>query len=192
MEFTPVDYASLIFQVARTYNNAHVLVESNDIGGQVVDALWMDFEYEEILHSESAGRAGKRISAGYGKATERGVRTTKSVKAIGCNTLKLLIEQDKLIINDWDTIHELSTFSRIRNSYEAEPGCHDDTVMCLVLFAWLTDQIYFKDLTSINTLAALREQTEQQMEQDMLPFGFYDDGQPPDPPKSICLQLCQQ
>jgi hypothetical protein len=63
-----------------------------------------------------------------------------------------LIEQEQLVIHDYETIKELSTFSRRGTSFEAESGCHDDLVMCLVLFAWLSDQQFFKDMTDINTL----------------------------------------
>ena len=90
--------------------------------------------------------------------------------------MKLLIEQNQLILNDFHTINELSTFSKKGNSYEAESGKHDDLVMCLVLFAWLSEQQYFKDYTNINTLMSLREKSEEDMEQDMSPFGFIDDG----------------
>ena len=136
----------------------------------------MDYGYENLLSTESAGRSGKRISAGFGKNVDTGIRTTKSVKSIGCSILKMLIEQNQLIIRDFETIQELSRFSKKGNSFEAEPGSHDDLVMNLVIFAWLTDQTYFKDMTDINTLMKLREKTEEQIEEEMLPFGFIDDG----------------
>lgn len=174
---SPVDFASIIFRVAKMYNEASVLVEINDIGGQVSDTLQMDFGYENMLFTESAGRSGKRISAGFGSGSvDSGIRTTKTVKAIGCSILKLLIEQNQLIIKDTFTINELKRFSRKGNSYEAESGTHDDMVMNLVIFAWLTDQNYFKDMTDINTLSKLRERTEEQIEENLLPFGFMDDG----------------
>lgn len=94
--------------------------------------------------------------------------------------LKLLIEQRQLIINDHNTIHELSRFSRKGTSYEAEPGANDDLVMGLVLFAWMSDQQYFKDLTDINTLMKLRDKTEEELENDLLPFGFIETGHPED------------
>jgi hypothetical protein len=172
----PIDYAEVIWRTTKSYNDALILVETNDIGEQVSDILHNDFEVEGLLYTESAGRSGKRISGGFGKNVDKGIRTTKSVKAIGCNMLKMLVEQDQLIINDFNTIRELSTFSRRGNSYEAESGCHDDLVMGLVLFGWLADQPFFKDLTDINTMAALRERTEDQMLEDLTPFGFYDDG----------------
>jgi hypothetical protein len=158
------------------YNEAAVLVEINDIGEQVSDTLLMDYGYENMLYTESAGRSGKRISGGFGKAVDTGIRTTKSVKASGCSILKMLVEQNQLILNDYETIQELSRFSRKGNSYEAESGAHDDLVMNLVIFAWLTDQGYFKDMTDINTLVKLREKTEEQIAEEMLPFGFIDDG----------------
>lgn len=172
----PVDYADIIHRIAKLYNDAYVLIEINDIGGQVADTLFMDFGYENVLFTESAGRSGKRISGGFGKNVDRGIRTTKTVKSIGCSILKLLIEQEQLIIPDFETIQELSRFSKKGNSYEAESGAHDDMVMTLVLFAWLSDQGYFKDMTDINTLMKLREKSEEQLEEELLPFGFIDDG----------------
>lgn len=176
---TPLDFASIIHRISKTYNEATILVEINDIGGQVADSLYFDYESENIIFTENAGARGKRISAGFSKgASERGIRTTKTVKSIGCSMLKLLIEQQQLIINDHNTIHELSRFSRKGNSYEAESGCNDDLVMCLVLFAWMSDQQYFKELTDINTLNLLRDKTDKELEDDLVPFGFLDEGHP--------------
>lgn len=170
---TPHDYAGIIHRVAKAYNNASILVEVNDIGEQVSHALHYDFGYEHILYTENAGRSGKRITSGFGGGqVDKGIRTTKVVKSVGCSILKLLVEQNQLIINDFNTINELSTFSKRNNSYEAEPGKNDDLVMCMVLFAWLSEQQYFKDYTNINTLASLRDKTEDEIEQDLSPFGF--------------------
>ena len=142
----------MIHRVAKAYNNASVLVEVNDIGEQVSHALHYDFGYEHVLFTENAGRSGKRITSGFGgTSVDKGIRTTKIVKSIGCSIIKLLIEQNQLIVNDFNTINELSTFSKKGNSYEAESNKHDDLVMCLVLFAWLSEQQYFKDYTNINT-----------------------------------------
>lgn len=172
----PIDYADIIHRICKLYNNAAVLVEINDIGEQVATALHFDFEYENVLFTESAGRSGKRITSGFGNNTDKGIRTTKSVKSVGCSILKLMIEQNQLIVNDFNTINELSTFSRKGVSYEAEPGKNDDMVMGLVLFAWLSDQMYFKEYTNINTLARLREKTDDEILQDLTPFGFFDNG----------------
>lgn len=177
----PVDFSSIIYRIGKMYNDASVLVEINDIGEQVSDTLLLDYGYEDLLYTENAGRNGKRISSGFGgKNIDNGIRTTKSVKSVGCSILKSLVEQDQLILNDFNTIQELSRFSKKGASYEAESGSHDDLVMNLVLFAWLTDQGYFKDLTDINTMMKLREKTEEQIEEELLPFGFIDDGSDPE------------
>jgi hypothetical protein len=172
------DYAEVIHQTARLYNNAWVLVEINDIGEQAAWALQNDFEYENIMMTENGGRSGKRLTSGFGgSGKDFGIRTTKPVKMIGCSMLKMLIEQNQLIVNDGATINELATFSKKNNTYEAEPGCNDDLVMGLVLFAWMTSQQYFKDLSNINTLIELREKTKEEVMEDMVPFGFISDGQ---------------
>jgi hypothetical protein len=173
----PIDFASVLFRAGKTYNEAAILVENNDIGGQVADVLIMDYDYENMLYTQNSGRSGKVLSGGFGKHVENGIRTTKLVKGTGCSMLKMLIEQQQLVIRDFETIQEISRFSKKGNSFEAESGFHDDLVMNLVLFAWMTEQAYFKDMTDINTLIKLREKTEEQIEQEMLPFGFIDDGE---------------
>ena len=174
---TPIDYAEIIYRTIKRYNDAYTLIEVNDIGEQVAEVLHYEFEVETLMFTESAGRSGKRISTGFSKNSDKGVRTTKSVKSVGCNMLKMLIEQDQLIINDFQTINELSTFSRRGVSYEAESGCHDDLVMGLVLFAWMTDQLFFREITDINTLDKLRSRNEEELMESLLPIGFnnYDD-----------------
>jgi hypothetical protein len=168
---TPMDYTSVIFRIAKFYKDAIVLVETNDIGEQVSTSLLWDYEYDNLVYTESAGARGKRISVGGSKA-EPGVRTTVNVKAIGCSMLKLLIEQKQLLIGDANTIYELSRFSKKGKSYEAESGAHDDLVMGLVLFAWMTDQQYFKEMTNLDTLSKLRDRTEEEIEESLMPFGF--------------------
>jgi hypothetical protein len=163
--------------MSKLYNNSAVLVELNDLGEQVAISLHQEFEYENMLFTEKmAGRAGKRITTGFGSNIDKGIMTTKNVKSSGCSILKLLIEQNQLIVNDHDTIAELSTFSKRAASYEAEPGNHDDLVMGLVLFAWLSGQNYFKEYTNINTLNKLREKTEEDLVLELTPFGFIDEG----------------
>lgn len=172
----PYDYAEVIHRMATLYNEASVLIEVNDIGGEISDLLYHDFEYENLLGTESAGRSGKKISFRHAKGTDLGIRTTKTVKAIGCSYLKLLIEQGKLDIHDKETINELSTFSKKGVSFEAEPGKNDDLVMGLVLFGWLSGQDYFKEVTDSNTMASMREKSEEELNNSLLPFGFLDTG----------------
>jgi len=178
---TPGDYASFINQMGRLYNESLVLVESNDIGIHVCHLLFEDFEYDNIVRTVSDGTQSKKTTMGFGAGTktiEMGVRTNKRVKSTGCSIVKMLIEQDKLVIHDQDTIFELATFSRkgivVPPVFEAEEGKHDDLVMGLVLFGWLTEQDHFKNYCEIKTLQELRQFTEEQMELDMAPF-FVDD-----------------
>lgn len=171
----PAEYTQTIHQTSLQYNNAVILVEINDIGLTVADALYIDYESDNLIFTEKAGPKGKRISAGFNKNAERGLKQTAVTKTVGCSLLKLLIEQYQLIINDHDTIYELSRFSKKNASYEAEPGAHDDLVMALVLFAWMSNQQYFKDFTDINTLLRLRNRTDEDLENEMFSF-FLDNG----------------
>jgi len=177
---TPVDYAAAVHAAAKYFNDANILVEVNDIGEQVSGIIFEEYEYENMLLTENNGREGKRLLsgvAGFNGRADKGIRTTKSVKSIGCSMIKLLVEQNQLIINDFETIREFSTFSQKGTSYEAEPGNHDDLVMCLVLFGWLSNQKFFKELTDINTVINLKEMNEEKVFSELVPFGMIDDGQ---------------
>lgn len=172
---TPVNLTEVIYNMATAYNDAFVLVEINDIGAEVTDLLHFEYEYENLVFTETAGRAGKKVTGGFGKNVDMGIRTTKTVKNTGCSVFKMLIEQNQLRIHHFPTIHEISTFIQKGKSYQAEEGKHDDLVMCLVLFSWLSNQSFFKDLTEIHTLNQLRDKAEEMME-DLLPFGIIDNG----------------
>lgn len=172
---SPLVYPNIIHDTAKMYNNALILVETNDIGQQVADIIHYDLEYENLLVSANNGRSGQSLSGGFATTTHYGIRTTQQVKRIGCATLKTLIESDKLIIEDYDTIYELSRFTLKGKSYEAEEG-NDDLVMCCVLFSWLTTQPYLKELTDLDIRKKIVEQNERMLEEEMLPFGMYSSG----------------
>ena len=169
---TPADYASVIKHVGDLYNKAYVLVESNDLGSQVTYILRVEYDYENLLSTESAGRAGKKLSAGFGNSVEDGIRTTVSTKRLGCQVLKLLLEQHKLILWDKNTIKELQTFSKSGESYEAESGFHDDLVMGLVMFSYITQDAYFKDISNGDVVSQLRDLEEDEVTDDLVPFGI--------------------
>ena len=165
---TPILLPTVIYNTARYYNDAYVLVEINDNGQQVVDSLFEDYEYENILSTvDIKGKIA--VTWGYGNKSYRGIRTTKSVKRLGCSLMKNLIESQKLIIQDFETISELSTFISKGTSFEAEEGSHDDLVMTLVLFAWMTNQQFFSDLTNTDVRARLHEEQMKQIEEEQLP-----------------------
>jgi hypothetical protein len=176
------DFAHKIHHLAKTYNDAQVLIEVNiAMGPEVAGILRYDLEYENVIHTKPAGAHGKKVSGGFGTNVDLGLRTTTKTKATGCSLLKLMIESNQLIINDYETISELSTFSRdTKKSFSAEPGKHDDLVMGLVLFSWLSTQNFFRDLTDIDTLGKLQEKTPEDMLREMPVFGYVDDHAGPD------------
>jgi hypothetical protein len=175
-KISPMLYPNIIYQVGMKYNTAFTLLEINDMGSQVAEALHYDLEYENVMITSMKGRAGQQIGGGFSKNIQLGIRTSKQLKRIGCATLKEMIETDKLIVPDFETIAELTTFASRHNSFEAEEGSHDDLAMTLVIFAWLVQQRYFKDMTNLDLRQKMYEDYEEQFEQDMLPFGIIDDG----------------
>jgi len=173
----PMLFPSIIHDTIRGYNNAWVLCEVNDIGDQVASILNYDLEYPNLLQCSMRGRAGQIVGQGFsGKKTQLGVKMSKAVKALGCSNLKTMIETDKVVFKDYEIISELTTFIQKRTSFEAEEGCNDDLAMCLVIYAWMVDQDYFKELTDQDVRKRLYEDQKDQIEQDMAPFGFISDG----------------
>ena len=176
-QIKPMLFPNIIKDVATSYNKAFVLVEVNDLGEQVGQILHMDLEYDNILMCSMRGRAGQIVGQGFsGKKSQMGVKMSKTVKKTGCMNLKTLLEDDKLIINDYDIISELTTFIQKSNSFEAEDGCNDDLAMCLVIFAWLVMQDYFKEMSDQDVRKRIYEDRRDQIEADMAPFGFISDG----------------
>ena len=169
-------YPNFVFQIAMKYNEAFVLVETNNIGQQVVDTLHYDLEYENIFKLEHHAIKGQHISSGFKRSISLGLKTTVSVKKIGCANLKTLIENDKLLIPDFDTIAELNTFVRVKNSYEAEEGNNDDLVMTLVMFSWLTAQTFFKENTDTDIRLRLVQEQKDMFDDNIPPIGEFDDG----------------
>jgi len=175
-KINPLLYPTIIAKVANDYNKAFVLVEINDNGQQIANTLYMDLEYENVLAVGYDGKNGQYLSAGFKSNTTLGVRTTKQVKRLGCAILKGLIENNKLLIHDADIISEISTFIETRGSFAADDGYHDDLVMTLVLMAWMTNELYFKDMTNTNLRLDLYQNQIRDIEEDLTPFGIFDDG----------------
>ena len=176
-EIKPMMFPNVIWEVAKNYNDSFILCEVNDIGDQVASILHYDLEYENLLMASMRGRAGQIVGQGFsGKKTQLGVKMSKTVKKIGSLNLKTMIESDKLLFKDYDILSELTTFISKSNSFEAEDGCNDDLAMCLVIYAWLVNQDYFKELTDQDVRKRLYEEQKNQIEQDMSPFGFIEDG----------------
>ena len=176
-EIKPMLFPNIIHDVAKGYNEAYLLIEVNDIGDQVASILQYDLEYENVLMCSMRGRNGQIVGSGFsGKKSQLGVRTTAAVKKLGCSNLKTLLEDDKIITQDYEIISELTTFSQKANSFEAEEGCNDDLAMCLVIFSWLVAQDYFREMTDTDVRKRIYEEQKNQIEQDMAPFGFIQTG----------------
>ena len=176
---SPLLFPNIIYKLARDYNDAHVLIEIN-VSEQVAHILHHELEYENmiIINKKPKGLdKGQIAGGGFGGKPFLGLNTDKKTKRIGCANLKSLLVENKLLIVDADTIAELSTFIENKDSFEADDGYHDDLVMSLVIFAWLTSQQYFKELTNDNLRKIMYENQMKQIEEDLTPFGFYDDGQ---------------
>jgi len=171
----PMLYPSIIHKVARDYNDAYVLVETNDIGQQIVDILYTELEYENVVSTLKV-KHKTFASAGFSRQTMLGVRTTKTVKRTGCFALKSMIDEGKLLVFDVDVISELSTFIEKAGTYAADDGYTDDLVMSLVLFSWLTTNKFFRELTDLNIRERVYQQQMDQIEDELTPFGAIDTG----------------
>ena len=176
-EIKPMVFPSVIKRVAKAYNMANVLVEVNDIGDQVASILNYDLEYPNLLMCAMRGRAGQQLGSGFsGSKTQLGVKMSVATKKLGCSNLKALVEEQKLMFEDFNIVQELTTFISRNNSYAAEDGCNDDLAMCMVSFAWAVAQDFFREMTDNDVRKEIYNDKENQIEQDMAPFGFMSDG----------------
>ena len=173
----PLLFPNIIHQVCTQYNHAYTLVEVNDIGGQVADILQFDLEYDNLLMCSMRGRAGQVVGQGFsGSKVQLGVKMSTTVKKTGCANMKQLIEDDKLVFEDFDIITELTTFIQKVQAWEAEEGCNDDLAMCLVIFSWLATTDYFRELHDSDVRLRMYQEQKDAIEADMAPFGFVSDG----------------
>jgi hypothetical protein len=172
---SPVLFPTIIYNTAKLYNNAYVLVEINNTP-QIADTLHQDLEYENVVKIETGNKKAQSMGTGFGRGIQLGIKMSPQVKRIGCSNLKTLIENDKLIINDFDTISQLTTFVSSLNSFKAEEGSNDDIVMTLVLFAWMTTQQYFKEIVNHDLRRQMQLEMLNQSDEEVPSFGLFDDG----------------
>jgi hypothetical protein len=143
---------------------------------QIADTLHQDLEYENVVKIETGNKKAQAMGTGFGRGIQLGLKMSSQVKRIGCSNLKTLIESDKLIINDFDTISELTTFVSNHNTFKAEEGSTDDIVMTLVMFAWMTTQQYFKEIVNHDLRKQMQLEMMNQKDDEVPSFGIYDDG----------------
>jgi len=161
---SPILFPDIIYKIAKAYNDAYVIVESNDAGQVVCNGLYYELEYDNI-HLESAV-----------KKNAIGIEMNRKVKRLGCSGIKDLLEENKLDIVDENTILEISTFVSKGQSYEASDGNHDDLMMNLVMFGYFISTQQFTDMTDINLKQMIFEKQQREIEDAIVPFGFIDDG----------------
>jgi hypothetical protein len=161
---SPLLFPNIIYKYANLYNEAYVIIESNDSGQVVCNGLYQDLEYDNI-HMESAV-----------KANRIGIEMNRKVKRLGCSSIKDVLENNKLQIYDENSILEISTFVSKGQSYEASDGNHDDLMMNLVMFGYFISTQYFSDMTDINLKEMMFAKKMKEIEDDVPPVGFIDDG----------------
>lgn len=168
----PMIFPNIILKLANEYNKAFTLIELNAMGSQVADILFIDLEYENTLQVAMIGRSGLSLGQGFSCKCKNGLSITKSTKALGCNNLKALIENDKIILNDFSIISELGTYVAKNDTYAADDGSNDDLVASLVVFSWCITQPYMRELTDLNTVDSITEVHRQELQEEMQLFGF--------------------
>ena len=172
---SPILFPTVIYNAARMYNDAYILVEINN-NPQVADSLHADFEYENLWKIFTGNKKPQQLSAGFARGIQMGLKMSPQVKAIGCSNLKTLIEGDKLIIQDFDTYSELTTFEQQKNSFKAAEGANDDIVMTLVIFAWVATQKYFREIVNHDIRKQIQLETMNQVDEETLPAPIIEDG----------------
>jgi len=172
---SPMVFPTHIYNAARYYNDAYILVEINN-NPQVADVIHQDFEYENLFKIFTGNKKPQQLSAGFGRGVQMGLKMSPAVKRIGCSNLKTLIENDKLIIQDFDTISELTTFVANKTSFAAEEDSNDDLVMTLVIFSWLATQKYFKEIVSHDVRKQIQIETMNQLDDENLPAPIIENG----------------
>jgi hypothetical protein len=172
---SPILFPTVIVNAARVYNDAYILVEINN-NPQVADFIHSDLEYENLLKVFTGNKKPQQLSAGFARGVQMGLKMSPQVKSVGCSNLKTLIEGDKLIINDFDTYSELTTFEQHKTSFAAAEGANDDMAMTLVIFAWATTQAYFREIVNHDLRKQIQLENMNQIDEDVLPAPIIEDG----------------
>ena len=172
---SPILFPTMIVNAAKMYNDAYILIEINN-NPQVADIIHQDFEYENLWKIFTGNKKPQQLSSGFGRGVQMGLKMSVAVKRIGCSNLKTLVESDKLLIPDFDTLSELTTFTANKTSFAAEDGENDDLVMTLVVFAWVATQKYFKEIVSHDIRKQIQLENLNQLDEEILPAPIIEDG----------------
>jgi hypothetical protein len=172
---SPILFPTVIVNAARYYNDAYILVEINN-NPQVADFIHQDLEYENLLKIFTGNKKPQELSSGFGRGVQMGLKMSTQVKQVGCQNLKTLIEGDKLLICDFDTWSELTTFEQHKSSFAAAEGANDDMAMTLVIFAWATTQKYFREIVNHDLRKQIQLENMNQYDDETLPAPIIEDG----------------
>jgi hypothetical protein len=172
---SPILFPTVIYNTARMYNDAYILVEVNNTN-QIAETLHADFEYENLWKVHTGNKKPQQLSTGFARGVQMGVKMSPQVKRIGCTNLRSLVEADKLILQDFNTYSELTTFIAQKNSWSAESGANDDMVMCLVMFAWVTTQKYFREIVNHDIRKQMQLENMNQIDEITPPEMIVEDG----------------
>ena len=172
---SPLLFPTAIYDAARLYNDAYILIEINNTP-QIADILHSDLEYENVWKIFTGNKKPQQLSGGFARGVQLGLKMSTQVKRIGCSNLKTLVESNKLVINDFDTISELTTFVATKSSFAAEPEANDDMVMGLVMFSWATTQKYFREIVAHDIRKQLQLENLNQIDEETLPAPIIEDG----------------
>lgn len=173
----PLLYPDVIHAIAVRYNEAFVMTEINNMGAMVAESLYQDIEYENVMMVTQSGRNGQILGGGFsGSRTQLGLKTSTQSKRIGCSILKILIENGQYIVNDYNTVSQLTSFVRDKKTYNAEVGRNDDLVASLFIFAWITGQKYFKEEMEHNIKNNISRKQVDRVEELLVPFGIINTG----------------
>ena len=172
---SPILFPTVIVNAARLYNDAYILVEINN-NPQVADFIHADLEYENLLKVFTGNKKPQQLSAGFARGIQMGLKMSTQVKQVGCSNLKTLIEGDKLLINDFDTYSELTTFEQHKTSFAAAEGANDDMAMTLVIFAWATTQKYFREIVNHDIRKQIQLENMNQYDEEVLPAPIIETG----------------
>jgi hypothetical protein len=168
-------FPTVIYNAAKLYNDAYILIEINN-NPTIADIIHQDLEYENLLKVFTGNKKPQQLSSGFGRGVQMGVKMSVAVKRIGCSNLKTLVESNKLVVNDFDTISELTTFVADKTSFKADDGYNDDLVMGLVIFAWASGQKYFKDIVNHDIRKQIQLENLNQVDEEVLPAPIIDNG----------------
>ena len=162
-----------IYEWAKWYNEAFLIIENNDGAGTYANTvLHTDYEYEN-LYFEKTFNTYKNESK---TKVEPGFRTNVKNRALILDAMKLLIDNQKLVIYDINTIKEFNTFVLKNNKFQADDGFHDDMIMALcIALAPFADAKNFDNIKELTDKMYSSDSSETDFT-DFLCIGSFDDG----------------